>query len=986
MTLAIPEPLQKYFKRSTLSTAANALPKSRVGDVLFFRNAYITTISEGGVRNFQVRFLLDGGEKVTSAFCSCSPELKPHDLCRHVAMSMTSIIPVSGGPALADTFMASLWHDLGQLLDEEVGSVTHRGDASSIESLDERGGVILSLHHGGDSAVSLLICYPDSVRPPDAAAVPMREQLLRKMAVTPQELELAKRGSLSRRQRFESSFWYPWSRAAFGYFADHDLTLDYSDGEWLLSGSRGGVTMRVRVPRRGVARLLERESGAFAARSSIQLLPTAATPDLALELATSGDLQLTPVIRTVIDGVEHIDRRREADQRRFDRWIFYPSAHLFASLGSPAPRFCEAQQAGQASLFAVRGDTGYARDRDAIIPASDVFRFIEKHLDEIRSMPARLVPDVIRNATPVRLARTVRFSFGAVGDRVEIDVSYQAGEEWIDWRRIAGARRAGEAVLVVGALWVDVRDPQFSWIDALSQAALEAEPLTLSRLDYIRLRSNVRGEIEFRGDAAAEAFFRSFEELRHENSAPRPSDLGIDLYGYQQTGYQWLWFLQQNSLGGLLCDDMGLGKTHQAMALLRALTEQCSTTRILIVCPTSLLDHWRDKLTRYVPSVRFEMYYGGKRELSPSSQAVITSYGTLRNDIDEFGGRQFDVMVLDEAQVIKNSASQTHAALARVQRGVTIGLTGTPVENRLLELRTLLDFVVPGYLPGPAEFDRLFVQPIEQRNDRGARERLQRLVNPFVLRRTKSQVLDQLPPKIVDVRLCELTTAQRNLYRDVITGRARLLREQLGTSVKPSYLHIFAVLNHLKQVCNHPATFDPSLTGVESGKFLLFQELLAEALDSGLKVVVFSQYVRMLKLIESYLDEQQIGWATIKGDTRDRGEQIERFHTDPACRVFTASLRAGGLGIDLTSASVVIHYDRWWNQAREDQATDRVHRLGQNNGVQVIKLITRGTLEEKIDAIIARKAQLASDAVREDDPTLVKQFTPDELREMLADI
>jgi SNF2 family DNA or RNA helicase len=247
-------------------------------------------------------------------------------------------------------------------------------------------------------------------------------------------------------------------------------------------------------------------------------------------------------------------------------------------------------------------------------------------------------------------------------------------------------------------------------------------------------------------------------------------------------------------------------------------------------------------------------------------------------------------------------------------------------------------------------------------------------------------VLDQLPPKIVDLRHCELTEGQMALYRDVLSGKGRPLRDSLAKGERVSYLHVFAVLNYLKQICNHPETFDPQYAGVESGKWLLFRELLDEALDSGLKVVVFSQYVRMLKLIERDLDERKVGWATIKGETRDRGKMLERFRSDPNCRVFTASLRAGGLGIDLTSASVVIHYDRWWNQAREDQATDRVHRLGQNRGVQVMKLITRGTLEEKIDRIIARKQQMASDIVREDDPTLVKQFSRGELEELLEEV
>jgi SNF2 family DNA or RNA helicase len=258
-------------------------------------------------------------------------------------------------------------------------------------------------------------------------------------------------------------------------------------------------------------------------------------------------------------------------------------------------------------------------------------------------------------------------------------------------------------------------------------------------------------------------------------------------------------------------------------------------------------------------------------------------------------------------------------------------------------------------------------------------------VRPFVLRRTKAQVLTELPPKIVDKRTCELTSEQRALYQRVLESRAKPLRAQLRAGATVSYVHIFAALNYLKQICNHPASASGGFgADVSSGKWELFVDLLDECMTSGLKVVVFSQYLSMLALIEEHLRKREIGYASIKGATRERGAEVARFRDGPDCRVFTASLRAGGLGIDLTAASVVIHYDRWWNQAREDQATDRVHRLGQNKGVQVLKLITRGTIEEKIDELIARKGALAADVIRPDDPSLVKQFTRDELEDLLA--
>jgi SNF2 family DNA or RNA helicase len=341
----------------------------------------------------------------------------------------------------------------------------------------------------------------------------------------------------------------------------------------------------------------------------------------------------------------------------------------------------------------------------------------------------------------------------------------------------------------------------------------------------------------------------------------------------------------------------------------------------------------------------------------------------VRSDFAQLRGRKFDLVILDEIQTIKNPQTATHQALRAIEGRIVIGLTGTPVENHERELKALLDFVVPGYLP-PAISDRAA---------------LQRLVRPFVLRRTKAQVLTELPPKIVDKRTCELSAHQKALYRQVIESRAKPLQAQLRAGSRIPYIHVFAALNYLKQVCNHPASVGGGLAmpDGESGKWDVFTGLVDECLTSGLKVVVFSQYLPMLELIEQHLEERRIGFASIKGATRDRGAETRRFRDDGDCRVFTASLRAAGLGIDLTSASVVIHYDRWWNQAREDQATDRVHRLGQNKGVQVIKLITRGTVEEKIEQLIERKARLAEDLVQTDDPALVKQFTPEELDALL---
>lgn len=730
-----------------------------------------------------------------------------------------------------------------------------------------------------------------------------REQLLRKYVLTDAEQALLARGTGSTRLQWEASPWYRWAKSMF--LANHTANVELRDGRFFLDD--------LALPNAAVEHIipLARDFETGTADSSLRV-----------DLAPDRSLTFTPV---VLDrGTVYV----RAELPQYGRHVLI--GRRFVAV-NPAP-----------AMF-VDDDRPLFGPRERIAE-EHVFAFIERHRDELAKMPPELAPECIRNAQPVRLEGDVTFEFGQKHrDMVEVAITFEHG---VTATEIAKARKDGVKALIRGNVWIDVVDPQF---DCLGESPL------VTKLELLRIRASLRGKPVFRGDVSSEPLFKMFDELQTSSDAPAP---GLDLYGYQQTGYRWLWLLQQNGFGGLLCDDMGLGKTHQAMALIRAVMmtgEGACLPRILVVCPTSLLDHWRDKLARYVPGAKIE----------------LTSYGIVRTRLEQFRGRRFDLLVLDEMQTIKNADTTTHQSLRALDRRIAIGLTGTPIENHERELKALLDFVVPGYLPPDAEDNRKL---------------LQRLVKPFVLRRTKQQVLTELPPKIVDRRYCELTAEQRAIYRKVIESRAKPLRMQLRAGATVSYVHVFAALNFLKQICNHPASAGGGFAeNASSGKWELFVELLDECMSSGLKVVVFSQYVKMLELIEQHLASRDLGFASIKGSTRERGGEIARFRDDDACRVFTASLRAGGLGIDLTSASVVIHYDRWWNQAREDQATDRVHRLGQNKGVQVIKLITRGTVEEKIDELIARKARLATEMIEADDPSLVKQFSREELVDLLGE-
>lgn len=909
--MPVPVRYRSAFSSSTLKTIETHDARFRVADALFFRHAYTGNVTENERRTFQPVIVLEPA-RVQSARCTCVAWMRADDLCRHVAV-LVARLSTEDGTMPAERFDTSVWRAVAFASFEDGRSITANGS--------------------------------------DA-----REQLLRKYVLTEQEQELIRRGSGSTRLQFETSPWYRWSKEMFLRGEAAGVRLEQHENAFQLRVGEQPIPLAPAAVEHVI-----NTAPALVTASGFEVAPQTLTPSLRVEITRIRALRFTPVLLAG-GGVVH-DR---ALLPQFGRWFL--TGNRFASALPAPPMFAERAPGGQVSLFEVRPAAGLPYDRESVIAEENVFAFVERHREELAKLPASLAPPEVRNANPVKLAGEVVFDFSrgeAAGSFLEVAITFEHGVTAAD---IARARKDGVRALIRDHVWIDVTDSQFAWLDGATLGP--RGHVLVTKLELLRIRGSLRGTAVFRGDRSCERIFRMFDpplggvsdNAQSAGDAPTPASLGLDLYAYQQTGYHWLWLLQQNGFGGLLCDDMGLGKTHQAIALIRAVTAADPSQQVLVVCPTSVMDHWREKLARYLPGV----------------PVTLTTYGIVRSRIEQFRGKRFDLVVLDEMQTIKNADTATHHALRAIDKRIAVGLTGTPIENHEGELKSLLDFVVPGYLP----------KHIDDRS------MLQRLVRPFVLRRTKAQVLTELPPKIVDKRYCELTSEQRALYRRVIEARARPLRSQLRAGANVSYVHIFAALNYLKQICNHPASVGGGFAAAveasggfagdaSSGKWETFIELVGECMTSGLKVVVFSQYLPMLALIERHLFQHDIGYASIKGNTRERGGEIARFRDDPDCRVFTASLRAGGLGIDLTKASVVIHYDRWWNQAREDQATDRVHRLGQNQGVQVIKLITRGTIEEKIDALIERKAALASDIIRPDDPSLVKQFTKDELEELL---
>ncbi len=513
--------------------------------------------------------------------------------------------------------------------------------------------------------------------------------------------------------------------------------------------------------------------------------------------------------------------------------------------------------------------------------------------------------------------------------------------------------------------------------------------IKVSAIGLMRLKAAVGDFDQFVGSKKLLNQIRDHLEFKNDIELPSLAHTKLNLREYQMTGVQWMWWLYENKLHGLLADEMGLGKTHQAMGLMSAIQTRDPQAKFLVLSPTTVLDHWEDKVNDFCPNLKPVKHHGPKRsqnisKLMENHSLMVTSYGVLLRDIKQLASIQWASVILDEAHFVKNQDTATYQAVCQLQGSIRLCLTGTPIENHLGELKNLFDFLVPGYLGSDEYFRKNFMQPI----DKGAEPEtvlvLQKLIHPFKMRRNKASVLHDLPEKVEDIRHCPLAQDQVKLYREVLELKARPLIETLQNDTSPvPYLHVFAILTLLKQICDHPLLVRPGqIDDYESGKFEVLKELLREAIDSGHKIVIYSQYVEMIKIIARYLESQSIGHAVLTGQTKNRGKVIENFQTNPDCKVFVGSLLAGGIGIDLTAASVVIHYDRWWNASKENQATDRVYRIGQNKNVQVLKLVTRGTLEEKIDLLIATKRE-RFEKFMDQDEEIFKTFSRSQLIELL---
>lgn len=496
--------------------------------------------------------------------------------------------------------------------------------------------------------------------------------------------------------------------------------------------------------------------------------------------------------------------------------------------------------------------------------------------------------------------------------------------------------------------------------------------------------------IEIAADEGFKEFIYKLRNFKELTPLEVPQTFRGSLREYQKEGFNWLAFLREYGLAGILADDMGLGKTIQALCLLLYHHKNHTHRQpSLVVAPTSVVYNWLAEAEKFAPDLKTALFLGRdrnellkqlKREKG-KPDVIFTTYGIIRRDYETLKEYQFDYLILDEAQNIKNPESVGAIACKSLKSLHRLALSGTPVENRLKELWSIFDFLMPDFLGTLRDFNETFERPIEAgANEAG--QKLRKIVHPFILRRLKSQVEKELPDRTDIINTCEMDDEQRSLYLDVLDEcRQKVFGEIANRGIKRSQISVLAALLRLRQVCCDPRLLkNREGEAPSSAKLSALVEMIGEIVDSGHKILVFSQFVEMLTLIRTELEREKYDYEYIDGQTpaKERLEKVNRFNADESIPIFLISLKAGGTGLNLTGADYVIHYDPWWNPAVENQATDRAHRIGQTRHVFNYKLITRGTVEEKILALQKKKKELA-DLVIGGDESVAKELTREDL-------
>jgi len=692
--------------------------------------------------------------------------------------------------------------------------------------------------------------------------------------------------------------------------------------------------------------------------------------------------------------VEAVWRHRGQTARFLTRRFDQPQERVLAGLGRASRLFGPIEASlreprPEACALSTREAADLVRDKALLLKASG-FGVLLPGLDTRLSVRLRLRGS--RDVDPLKTDGPGMLNFNSL---VSYDWQLALGDQALSPEEFEMLAQLKEPLVQLRGRWVDVRPDQIERALAFIQRHQSGREMQLVDALSTALAPTALDGVQIAEVDASGWIDGLLADIRQgaraEQVPPQPTGFEGTLRGYQQRGVAWLATLQRYNLGALLVDDMGLGKTAQVIALL--LGEQNRVGPTLVISPTSVVGNWRHELSRFAPSLTVLVHHGAERasgdefvETVGQNDVVLSTYSLLHRDEDALRRVRWNGLVLDEAQNVKNSSTRAAQAARAINARWRVALTGTPVENRLADLWSIFQVINPGYLGSAEEFRREFALPIERASDADAASRLKSLTAPFILRRVKTDrtVIADLPDKQEMKVYCSLTREQATLYEAVLQDTMRQIAESEGMQRRGLVL---ALLTRLKQVCNHPALLmhDGSPLAGRSGKLARLREMLEEVLASDERALVFTQYAEMGRLLQEHLREaldREVVFLHGGTPMAERDRLVAEFQTDAnGPPIFVLSLKAGGTGLNLTRANHVFHFDRWWNPAVENQATDRAFRIGQTRNVQVHKYICAGTFEETLDELIERKVALA-EAIVGTSEAWITEMSTDDLRQL----
>jgi len=861
-------------------------------------------------------------------------------------------------------------------------------DTFQLKKESEQGGISVKLPL--NMAAQWHSFFTKVVKSPEEEALNYLQKNIKEQSLTANETQMLLMGSETRGSKCDASVWV-WICRYFALQENSDLPMLHYNNEkqiLVLTTRQDATELVLALPKNRTWELL---SSLHDYGLDINILPPA-RECFQVHFLPSGVIQVIPSLRLSDNTLVSCSTLKK--QKMGSHYFLPGEGFLPVKKQDSRGVIKHPDNSGQLNLFDFARRSQEQTQTFNVEP-NRIHEFLDHNKSALKHPDNSVDRNILDITTTMLPQELVIDKFSEDNDWCYLSCHYGMGDATISLEDILEAATV-KSNYIPGQQWLQLSNSPLSWLhDLLPERLIQAKDgsenilrLRHSELMVLtglipKVRNNVNKK-DFRSQLAAllDCTSWSDDSLLH--------DCPSHLRDYQRTGFAWLSSLYRFGLGGLLADDMGLGKTHQGLALLDSIQkqEQSEHSAQLIICPASVLFHWKNKIDEFYPQISYTIHYGPDRILDTTVNAglLITTYTIARIDQDLLAAIPFDVVLLDEIQNVKNRKTAVHQAVAMLEARVKIGLTGTPIENSLTDLHSLFSLCLPGFFGSIKNFSINFMTPIKEYQNKEVEERLRRLIHPFILRRDRKQVLTELPDLTIDNRTCELSDTQVKLYREAVDESQELLDDMELEEASVKYINILAMITRLKQICNHPCLLEKSIDAkqYESGKWNLFVELLSECLVADRKIVVFSQYTGMLDIIEHYLKQTGIGYASLRGNmaVTKREKMLEKFSNEKECKVFCASLLAGGTGIDLVAAQVVIHYDRWWNPAKEAQATARVHRMGQKQQVQMFRLITIGTLEEKIHALLKSKQKMSDSLISTDESGVIKKLDHSQLKEL----